>query len=88
MNREQVFPLIYEFIVESGPEGAVDISEDESLFENGFLDSFGIVSLVVFLEDTFDIHLNDDDLSEENLASVAAITNTVVLKLSREAEAI
>ena len=41
-----------------------------SLIEAGLIDSTGVLELVGFLEEEFDIRIQDDDLTPENFDSV------------------
>lgn len=52
-----------------------------SLIENGLIDSLSIVQLIGEIEDTFDIELDDEDMTIENFATVVAI-ETLVNKYS------
>lgn len=54
------------------------INEDTDFFENGIIDSTGIIELVSFLEETFDITVNDDELVPENFSSLLKINNYLV----------
>ena len=47
--------------------------EGENFFDAGLLDSLQVVSLVVGLENEFDIEIDADYLREENFKSKAAI---------------
>lgn len=60
--------------------GNRDISEDEPLIENGVLTSLQTVELVMFMEDRFDIMVEDEELDEENFASVKTIAELVARK--------
>jgi acyl carrier protein len=54
-----------------------DISriQDHSLiFREGFFDSMGLITLITFLEETYNIRILDSDLIEENFESVNAIS--------------
>ena len=44
-----------------------------SLIEGGFIDSLGVLSLVAFLEENFEITVSDDDMVPENLDTIDAI---------------
>ena len=54
-----------------------DLSPDLPLLERGVVDSTGVVELVEFLQDEFKIKVADDDITEENLGSIGAITRYV-----------
>ena len=49
------------------------LNDDESLLENGIIDSTGIMELVSFIEDEFGIIVEDEELIPENLDGIANI---------------
>ena len=53
---------------------------DDSLFDADILDSLSVVSMVTWLEQTFDISIADDDLVPENLETVSNIASFVRLR--------
>lgn len=59
---------------------AFELSEDDSLFETGVIDSMGVMELIMVLERDFDLSVGDDEITEENLGSLRAITSFVVRK--------
>jgi acyl carrier protein len=67
--------VIKDFISrELAPDPALlPLSNDTALLDSGILDSLGLLRLVVFLEEQFDITMGDTDLLPENFASVNAI---------------
>jgi len=46
------------------------LGEDESFLQSGVIDSTGIVEVVAWIEETFDIKVRDMDLLPENFDSV------------------
>jgi acyl carrier protein len=62
-------------------EGA-GLEDGTSFLESGIIDSTGILELVTFLEETFEITVTDDEMIPENLGSVAGIVGYLQLKLS------
>jgi len=54
-----------------------NLSSNDSLLEKGIIDSVGILELVSFLEETFDIKVQDEELVPENLDSIAFIVNYI-----------
>lgn len=54
-----------------------DFSQDVNYMEEGYLDSFDIVTLVTELEDNFDITINGEDILPENFSSKEAIAKLV-----------
>ncbi len=58
--------------------GGVDgLSDEDSLFDADILDSLSLVSLVAWLEQTFDMQVADEDLVPENLETVVRIAEFV-----------
>jgi acyl carrier protein len=49
------------------------LSESQSLLEAGLTDSVGVLELVMFLESTFSIEVEDEEVLPENLDSIGAI---------------
>ena len=66
--REQ----IREFIVDNFlmGEDSEDLKDDSSFLEEGIIDSTGVLELVEFLEDSFEIKVDDEELVPENLDSI------------------
>lgn len=60
--------------------GNRDVAEDEPLIEKGVLTSLQTVELVMFMEDRFDIVVEDEELNEETFASVRTIADLVTSK--------
>lgn len=73
---------IKEFVVSNflyGQDGS--LAEDQSFLENGIIDSTGVLELVAFLEQRFEIAVGDRELLPENLDSVQNASRFVSRKL-------
>jgi acyl carrier protein len=57
------------------------IPDDQSLLESGIVDSTGILELIGFLEQTYDLKFQDDELVANNFDSLGRITAFLVTKL-------
>ena len=57
------------------------LDESDSLLERGVIDSVGVLKLVAFLEETYGIEIEEDDLMPENFDSLIAISNYVSRKI-------
>lgn len=55
-------------------------SGDESFLESGIIDSTGVLELVAFLEEKFQVKVEDEDLIPANLDSINAIVRYVESK--------
>ncbi len=54
-----------------------DFSSQESLIENGILDSIGMMNLVDFIEKEYQVTIDEEDLMPENFDTLEAIDNYV-----------
>ncbi len=57
------------------------LADDTSFLEAGILDSTGVMEVVAFLEKQFGIRVDDEELTPENLDSIASIGEFVSRKL-------
>jgi acyl carrier protein len=57
------------------------LANDESFLEGGIIDSTGLLELVAFLEQRYQIRIDDDDLMPANLNSVDLLVCFVERKL-------
>jgi acyl carrier protein len=53
------------------------IGDHESLLESGTIDSIGVMQLVAFLETSFGITVEDDELTPENFDTIAAVSSFI-----------
>ena len=56
------------------------VSDTDSFLENGIIDSTGVLELVLFLEETYKIKVEDDEIIPENLDSIENITAYITAK--------
>jgi acyl carrier protein len=70
------------FIVENFLFGAQQDAPapDDSFMDTGLIDSTGILEVVTFLEETYELEVDDDELTPENFDSVSNIGRFVVAK--------
>ena len=57
-----------------------NLESSTSFLENGIIDSTGILELVAFLEQTYQIQIQDDELIPENLDSLEKISRFLQTK--------
>ncbi len=75
----QVRRFIFEnFLFDADEE---DLKNDASFLDQGIIDSTGVLELVEWLEDTFDITVDDDELIPENLDSVNQLAAFITRKV-------
>jgi acyl carrier protein len=74
---------IRKFVIDNylfGEEGK--LGNEDSFMETGIIDSTGILELVRFLESTYGIKVEDEELIPDNLDSVSKIVSFIQAKQS------
>jgi len=56
------------------------IKKDESFLQNGIIDSTGVLELVNFIEETYKIKVEDEELVPENLDSIQNLISYIQRK--------
>ena len=83
LKAEVIGAQIQTFILDHFPRARTqDFSNDILLLESGILDSLGILEIVNYLENEFDIIISDDDLIPENFQTISHIVKFIQVKLS------
>jgi acyl carrier protein len=73
---------VRQFIIENYLYGEdIGIESEISFLGKGILDSTGILELIAFLEQTFDIQINDEEIIPDNLDSLTKIENYLIVKI-------
>ena len=75
---------VRQFIVENFLFGRSEgLSDEQSFLDSGIIDSTGILELVAFLEETYGLQVNDEELIPDNLDSISKISGFLLLKLGK-----
>ena len=83
LNMEQIVDTLEikeklkKYVLDTAFTDLEKIEDNTLLFEEGILDSMGLISLITFLEETFNIKISDTDLELENFKSIEAMTGFV-----------
>lgn len=64
---------------------SIKLATTDSLLEKGIIDSTGVLELINFIENQYQIQIKDDEILPENLDSIEKITNFIQRKQSGEA---
>jgi len=59
-----------------------ELNDGESLLDRGVIDSTGILEVIMFLEETFNIDIADKEMIRDNLDSVDNISGFLKSKLT------
>jgi acyl carrier protein len=76
---------VKEFIIDNflfGEETQLELDTD--FFDKGIIDSTGVIELVDFLEKSFDISVDDEELIPQNLSSLQKIDVFLSKKLAQK----
>lgn len=60
----------------------VELTDTIPLIDSGILDSFGIMSLLGYLEESFSVEISGDDLVPDNFSSIETISKFISQKSS------
>lgn len=61
------------------------VTPTSNLFELGFIDSYGFMELVKFMEGEFNIQFSSDELVSSSLVSLVSMTHAIENKLNAAA---
>lgn len=81
-TKEDVIETVKKHIIENflfGNESEM-VKEEDSFMENGIIDSTGILELIEFVEETYGISIQDDELIPENLDSLSNLSRFILSK--------
>lgn len=74
---------VKDFLVENFLFGDdIDLDDDTSLLEARILDSTGVLELVSFIEQIYDIQVDDEEIIPENLDTLQNIVNYLTRKIN------
>jgi acyl carrier protein len=80
---EQIFDALASFLVQEGTGGgaAIVVAPDTDIIGQGLVDSLGIFKLIAFVEETFAVTIEPDEVLLENFQTLRALRNLIVTKL-------
>lgn len=58
------------------------LGDDEGIMSGGLIDSFSLVTLAIFIEENFGVHLPDPELTVANMDTLDKIVAVIERKLS------
>ena len=73
-TQEKIIDQLNDYIYQTFPRARQKpVALTDMLLEQGIVDSLGLLEVVVFIETTFEITVQDADMVADNFASIAAI---------------
>ena len=82
MQDDNLENELKEFLTKRFPALSDGVTTETSLNEGGAIDSLGILEIVNFLGEKFNVEFDDDDFEAENFESVGTLISLVRNKLS------
>ena len=55
-----------------------DIDPEEPLLSSGIIDSFSLIDIALFVEDTFHVHVDDTDLNASTFDSLNELADLII----------
>ena len=77
--EEQILGYLYETNAVAAANRP--LPQDQSLYDLGILDSLGLLELVEFIEKTWLIRVEDDEINRSNLGGINKMANFIAKKL-------
>lgn len=71
-------------IVQKNAEKECEINEETDLFEDVNIDSLGVVQILLDVEETFHIELDDVDLLSENFSNVGKFCALIAKQMAKK----
>ena len=80
--NEEINNKIVKYILNNFPSefNELTLPKDESLYEIGLLDSMGVIELVEFLENEFNVRIEDDEITYEKMGSINKMILLIISK--------
>ena len=85
MELEQIRNDIIDYLKQGNPQfkEVQVVPMDESLVELGYMDSFGVVDIIIYLEKKYNINIEDEEITKEKFGSINKMSLLVIEKLKR-----
>ena len=61
-----------------------ELPTEESLVELGYMDSFGVIDVVTYLENKWQIKIDDAEISKEKFGSISKMANLIFIKVENK----
>ena len=82
MVAVEIKKKIRDFVVETFLLGdkTTQFKDEDSFLENGIVDSTGILELITFVEETFNISIEEEEMVPDNLDSLNNLSGFIISK--------
>ena len=87
MQRSEIKETMVNFINDYFIKELGTVLEDDTLLvENQIIDSTGVIELVCFIEETFEIKVEDSEIMSENVDSINRLADFIQTKMAKRAD--
>lgn len=81
MNIDEIKNKIKSFLINEMPNNDFELNDSTDLLNEWFLDSFGIINTIMFLETEFSISVSRSEINGDNFANLNSISVYILNKL-------
>jgi acyl carrier protein len=87
-TQDNIKPILKEFIFESflPSAGLEEFEDNDSFLEKGIIDSTGVLELLEFIEEKFNIVVEDEEVIPDNLDSLHNLISFIERKLKHASQ--
>jgi acyl carrier protein len=77
-HQEQVRRVLHDYLMANYlPSGTAPLADDDDLFDTGVLDSAGLLALLAWIEQEFELDIPDDHLLPDNFTSITRTSSYI-----------
>lgn len=76
---------IQNYIIEASLSNSDSVKSDTLIFDTGLLDSLGLLFLIEFISEKYEVEVNDEELNPKNFESINRIESFINEKLKTKA---
>lgn len=82
-KQNEIIDTIIDYLKKGNPiyNDMKEIPLDKSLVELGYMDSFGVIDIVTFLEGNYSIKIEDEEITKEKFGSINKMAKLVEEKI-------
>lgn len=81
MTEKEIKDRLHKYIIKETMSDSNNLNDGTLLFEEGIFDSIGLLLLIEFIKEEFQVNTNDNELLIENFQSINSITGFIYGKL-------
>lgn len=78
MKKEIIHILKEKLVNDILKQPGLDIKEDEPLISSGLIDSFSLVDVSLFVEDTFNVLIDDTELTSDTFDTLDELADLIL----------